>query len=141
MKETVEVVASVIKKNNLILCTRRPTSKKFPGYWEFPGGKVEDGETKEEALIREIKEESNMKVLKYWPIGYQEVVDEGVYQLRYACIVEPYGSFEKDPDAGEGYGVDKICTVDPEEFTKYVQWGKIGKRLIERAQEIVAKNR
>ncbi len=62
MKETVEVVASVIKKNNLILCTRRPTSKKFPGYWEFPGGKVEKGETKEEALIREIKEELDVKI-------------------------------------------------------------------------------
>jgi len=109
--------------------------------WSLIGGTVEPNETIEEALIREIKEESNMKVLKYWPIGYQEVVDEGVYQLRYACIVEPYGPFKKDPDAGEGYGVDKICTVDPQEFTKYVQWGKIGKRLIERAQEIVAKNR
>lgn len=57
MKRTVEVVAAVIVEKDLILCTQRPKGKSFSGFWEFPGGKVEKGETLEEALIREIKEE------------------------------------------------------------------------------------
>ena len=54
--KTLNVVAAIIKKNNQILATKRGYGE-FINMWEFPGGKIEDGETKEEALIREIKEE------------------------------------------------------------------------------------
>lgn len=60
----IEVVAAVIMHENQILSVQRPEhkldyiSRKF----EFPGGKIEDDETKEEALIRELKEELNLKV-------------------------------------------------------------------------------
>lgn len=62
----VKVVAAIIKKDNKILATQRGYGE-FEGLWEFPGGKVEQGETKEEALIREIKEELNadIEVEKY----------------------------------------------------------------------------
>ena len=54
--KTLNVVAAIIKKDNKILATKRGYGE-FINMWEFPGGKIEDNETKEEALIREIKEE------------------------------------------------------------------------------------
>ena len=61
MKE-LYVVAAIIKKDNQILATQRGYGE-FEGLWEFPGGKIEDGETKEEALVREIKEELNADII------------------------------------------------------------------------------
>ncbi len=55
-KKVVRVVAAVIKKGNQIYATERGYGE-FKGGWEFPGGKIEENETSEEALIREIKEE------------------------------------------------------------------------------------
>ena len=54
--KTVNVVAAIIRKDNKIFATQRGYGE-FKDGWEFPGGKVEEGETKEEALVREIKEE------------------------------------------------------------------------------------
>ena len=59
--KVVEVVAAVIKKDDKILGTARGYGH-FKGLWEFPGGKPENGETKEEALVREIKEELNADI-------------------------------------------------------------------------------
>ncbi|AMK16158.1 (deoxy)nucleoside triphosphate pyrophosphohydrolase [Methanobrevibacter olleyae] len=61
MKE-LNVVAAIIKKDNKILTTQRGYGE-FKGLWEFPGGKIEEGETKEDALIREIKEELNADII------------------------------------------------------------------------------
>ena len=60
MKE-IKVVAAIIQKENKILATKRGYGE-FINMWEFPGGKIEPGETKEEALIREIKEELNIEI-------------------------------------------------------------------------------
>ena len=57
----VEVVAALIVKDGNVLATQRGYGD-FKGGWEFPGGKIEDGETKEEALKREIKEEMNADI-------------------------------------------------------------------------------
>ena len=54
--KTVRVVAAVIKKDDKIFATQRGYGE-FKDGWEFPGGKIEDGESPEHALIREIKEE------------------------------------------------------------------------------------
>lgn len=54
----VEVAAGVIfSENGDILLGKRPEGKPYPGYWEFPGGKIEAGESATEALKRELKEE------------------------------------------------------------------------------------
>ena len=55
------VVAAIIKKDDKILATQRGYGE-FKGLWEFPGGKIENGESKKEALIREIKEELNADI-------------------------------------------------------------------------------
>lgn len=52
----IEVVAAVIVKDDKILVTQRGYGE-WKGWWEFPGGKIEDAETPEKALIREIHEE------------------------------------------------------------------------------------
>ncbi|HIY63239.1 MAG TPA: (deoxy)nucleoside triphosphate pyrophosphohydrolase [Candidatus Mediterraneibacter stercoripullorum] len=54
--KTVRVVAAVIRKDNKIFATQRGYGE-FKDGWEFPGGKIEEGETPEQALAREIKEE------------------------------------------------------------------------------------
>ena len=54
--KTLNVVAAIIKKDNQILATKRGYGE-FINMWEFPGGKIEANETKEQALVREIKEE------------------------------------------------------------------------------------
>ncbi len=49
------VVAAAILKDGKYFCAQRPEGKSLSGYWEFPGGKLEAGESPEEALIRELK--------------------------------------------------------------------------------------
>lgn len=61
--KTIEVVAAIIKKEDKIFITRRSYGE-FANMWEFPGGKIEAGETNEEALIREIKEELELDINK-----------------------------------------------------------------------------
>ena len=58
---TVRVVAAVIKSGDRILATQRGYGE-FKGYWEFPGGKLEPGESPEAALVREISEELKASV-------------------------------------------------------------------------------
>lgn len=61
MMKTIEVVAAIIHKDNRYLATQRGYGD-FEGMWEFPGGKIEAGESQEEALKREIKEELNVDI-------------------------------------------------------------------------------
>ena len=52
----IEVVAAIIRKGDKIFATQRGYGE-WKDWWEFPGGKMEQGETPEEALVREIREE------------------------------------------------------------------------------------
>ena len=58
---TIEVVAAVIQRDNRIFATQRGYGE-WKDWWEFPGGKIEDGETPQEALQREIKEELDSEI-------------------------------------------------------------------------------
>lgn len=93
--KTLNVVAAIIKKNNKILATKRGYGE-FIDMWEFPGGKIESDETKEEALVREIKEELDCTIkptkfaldLEYqYPTFYlkmscyEAIIDDGTPKL------------------------------------------------------------
>lgn len=77
----VEVVAAIIKFKNTILCVQRPQYKfeYISEKYEFPGGKIEEGETKVEALARELSEELNIVA---------DIKD------LFLTVVHPYPDFE-----------------------------------------------
>jgi 8-oxo-dGTP pyrophosphatase MutT (NUDIX family) len=107
--------------------------------WGLAGGTIEKGESFEETLKREILEESNMEVISFLPIGYQKVTKKDgsfKYQLRYVCKVRPYGPFISDPADGI---ISEIKLIDPSEYKKYVNWGRIGDRLVARSLELLEK--
>ncbi len=59
---TINVSAGIVMNEKKVLITRRAQTEQFAGGWEFPGGKVEEGETFEECLARELKEELGIDV-------------------------------------------------------------------------------
>ncbi len=107
--------------------------------WEIPGGGREEGETFEECIVREIKEESNMKVLKLVPIGYDAFINketgENWYVLRYAAQVEPYGDFVVD--GAEDGEITDIKLINPEDYKQYFDWGKRSDVMMEKALQII----
>ena len=60
--KTIKVVAGIIIDSDKVLIARRGSKESFAGGWEFPGGKIEAGETPQEALIRELKEELDITI-------------------------------------------------------------------------------
>jgi ADP-ribose pyrophosphatase YjhB (NUDIX family) len=99
------------------------------------GGKIEKRESLERATEREVKEESNMKVLKQIPIGYQTIFRDGIEinQTRVLCIVEPYGPFVEDPDGD----ILEIKTINPKDYKKYFDYGEIQDHIMNRIFSIL----
>ena len=60
-RKTIKVVAAIIRKGNAVFATQRGYGD-YKDWWEFPGGKIEIGETPQAALVREIKEELNSEI-------------------------------------------------------------------------------
>lgn len=59
----IPVCAAVIFRDGKVLVTSRPEGKPWAGYWEFPGGKIEAGETHEACLVRELHEELGVNIV------------------------------------------------------------------------------
>lgn len=83
--KTIEVVAAVIRDGGRILATERGYGD-FKGGWEFPGGKMEPGETPEAAVVREIEEELRVTVR---PTAFIETVeyDYSTFHLTMHCFM------------------------------------------------------
>ncbi len=72
----IRVIASVIRRNGCVLLCKRPAHKRHGDLWEFPGGKVEAGESDLEAARRELAEELNVRVVSVGPVTFS-VADPG----------------------------------------------------------------
>ena len=81
MKKEINVVGAIIIKNNKILCAQRGESKSLANMWEFPGGKIEHGETPIEALKRELIEE-----LKLHVAVREEIFDHTTYEYDFGIV-------------------------------------------------------
>ena len=62
MRKRLIVLLALVNEKNEVLISLRKNKKEYDGYWEYPGGKVEEDETLEQAIIREIKEEINLEI-------------------------------------------------------------------------------
>ena len=67
----ISVVAAIIRKENRVLLGRRPDHKRHGGLWEFPGGKVDEGETEAEAVTRELVEEFGVETVSVGKVVYE----------------------------------------------------------------------
>lgn len=72
----ITVTAAIIRKGDTVLLTRRKQGQRMAGYWEFPGGKLEEGETLQACLEREILEELG------WKIQVGEIVATNIHSYE-----------------------------------------------------------
>ena len=90
--KTIEVVAAIIQNKNQILCVQRGPSKYayVSHKYEFPGGKVEVGETKEQAIIREIKEELHIDIInpQFYLTVEHTYPDFAIVMHSFLCVTE-----------------------------------------------------
>ena len=98
------------------------------GKWSIPGGAPNEGESFEEAISREVKEEVNVLLSSLKLIGYQEIVrqdkyEDTFYHLVYAGVLDKLLPRKIDPEAGV---IHEIKFVDTLQVTEYVKWGKTG---------------
>ncbi len=105
------VVAAFLVQEGKVLLARRPEGKARGGFWEFPGGKVEEGETPEEALVRELNEELGLWV-QVGPRLAAVDYDYPDVSIRLLCY-RVYAQGLPTPLEGQG-----LCWCLPEEIDK-----------------------
>ncbi|MEW5770861.1 MAG: Nudix family hydrolase [Pseudomonadota bacterium] len=98
-----EVAAAVIERpDGAFLMASRPEGKAYAGWWEFPGGKVEAGETAREALARELHEELGIEVREAWPwLNRSYVYPHAHVMLRFFRVTAWAG--EPQPREGQRF--------------------------------------
>ena len=107
------VVAAIIKNNNQYLIVQRNRNKHLGLKWEFPGGKVYDNETFEEALSREIKEELNITINMYEKIAEEKYKDEKIdIVLHYFLCFQKSGTIKLNEH-------EDLVWVEKKDFDKY----------------------
>lgn len=81
------VTAAVVVEDAKVLLTKRPEDKRHPGMWEFPGGKLEPGESPEQALQRELREELGVdsQVNSIYEVVFYRYDWGAVLILAYSC--------------------------------------------------------
>lgn len=89
MRSRVLVVAALIRQGDTVLLSQRRADQAQPLCWEFPGGKIEAGESPEVALAREIQEELGCEVAvgRVVDVAFHAYDDFDLYMLLYACEI------------------------------------------------------
>ncbi len=109
------VAAAVLIHEDKVLLTRRLDDAHLAGQWEFPGGKLEDGEAPEDAVVRELQEECGIDIAvdDILDVTFHRFPEKSVLLLFYAC------SFAGDVQDVKHLGVQEHAFVTKDEFPNY----------------------
>lgn len=95
MKTLLVVAAALVNDDGEVLLAQRPKGKGLAGKWEFPGGKVEEDESPETAMARELKEELGIRVLHkdmeaFWFLSHDYVSEFGFHLLMPVYLIRTW---------------------------------------------------
>ena len=115
MKTVLVSAVALIDRDGRVLLAQRPAGKSMAGLWEFPGGKVEKGETVREALCRELYEELGIKVEAAVPF---KLLDYRYVDRRVLLDVWRVTRFTGEPAARESQPLEwrAVTDLNPDEF-------------------------
>lgn len=130
--KTIKVVAAIIIDNGKVFATQRGYGE-FKDGWEFPGGKIEEGETAREAIVREIREELDTE------IQVEELLDTVEYDYPkfhlsmdcFICIVKSGDLVLKEHEAAKWLTKETLGSVE---------WLPADEGLMEKIREYIQKN-
>jgi len=114
-KEKIRVVAALIVCGDDLLITRRPPDSHLGGLWEFPGGKIQKGETPEQALIREIREELDADI-RVVSLFWQEVFE---YDIKTVDIAFYFCELLSSRQKIKTLGVSELAWIKREELRQF----------------------
>ena len=83
----ISVVAAIIRRENKVLLGRRPHHKRHGGLWEFPGGKIDAGETEVDAVTRELQEEFGVETVSVGKVVYECRDPGSPFLVRFLDVV------------------------------------------------------
>lgn len=133
----VEVVAAVIVKDNKVLATQRGYGD-FKGKWEFPGGKIEPGETIKNALKREIKEELNANIEVFMFLNTVEYDYEKFHLTMHTYICSLKNQIEKVHHDDNEFEHDNMIWLD-ENHLDDVDWLPADKEVVNAYKKLMLK--
>jgi len=109
----VKVVCGIIWQDGKVFIARRKPEKSLGGYWEFPGGKIEEGEEVQKALIRELHEELGMEVQikNYFGTNVHHYENFTIELIAYECVFISASFILKDHD--------EFVFVNPKDLVNY----------------------
>jgi len=109
-----KIVAAIFSEQNKVLAMKRAAHKPAAGKWEFPGGKIEPGETPEQAIKREIREELNIEITRLTHFDNSKTVTTE-WELELDCFLVESDSMpteSTDHDEMRWVEIDNLHNLD-----------------------------
>lgn len=127
MRKQIRVAGAVIVRDGLILCAQRGLQGTLPGLWEFPGGKIEPGESNRETVAREIVEELGCVVA----VGEEITTTTHEYEFGEVTLTTYYCELESgDPQSSEHSALAWLAPGDLQQ----IEWAPADIPAVERIQ-------